>query len=143
MANMIRRMRISELDEIGDIWLQSNLEAHNFIDKNYWLDNLIPVKEQFKKADIFVYTENEKVLGFVGLQDNYIAGIFVKSEFRSHSIGRQLLDYLKNNYSNLSLDVYDKNSRAVKFYQTNDFGIVSTDIDRDSNEKEYRMSWSK
>ncbi len=140
---MIRRMRISELDEIGDIWLQSNLEAHNFIDKNYWLDNLIPVKEQFKKADIFVYTENEKVLGFVGLQDNYIAGIFVKSEFRSHSIGRQLLDYLKNNYSNLSLDVYDKNSRAVKFYQTNDFGIVSTDIDRDSNEKEYRMSWSK
>jgi len=140
---MIRRMRVSELDEIGDIWLQSNLEAHNFIDKNYWLDNLIPVKEQFKKADIFVYTENEKVLGFVGLQDNYIAGIFVKSEFRSHSIGRQLLDYLKNNYSNLSLDVYDKNSRAVKFYQTNDFGIVSTDIDRDSNEKEYRMSWSK
>lgn len=140
---MIRRMKISEIDEIGNIWLQSNLEAHNFIDKNYWQDNLIPVKEQFKQADIFVYAEDKNVLGFVGLQDNYIAGIFVKSEFRSHSIGRQLLDYLKSNYSNLNLDVYDKNSRAVKFYQKNGFIIISTDIDPDSNEKEYRMAWSK
>jgi len=140
---MIRRMKISEIDEIGDIWLQSNLEAHNFIDRSYWLDNLIPVKEQFKQADIFVYAEDQKVLGFVGLQGNYIAGIFVKSEFRSHSIGRQLLDYLKNNYSNLSLDVYDKNFRAVKFYQKNGFTIVSTDINSDSDEKEYRMTWAK
>jgi len=67
----------------------------------------------------------------------------MKSEFRSHSIGRQLLDYLKSNYSNLNLDVYDKNSRAVKFYQKNGFIIISTDIDPDSNEKEYRMAWSK
>lgn len=139
---MIRKMRQDEIDEIGDIWLNGNLEAHDFVDENYWINYLDDVKEQFKQADIYVYDE-QGIKGFAGLKAEYIAGIFVKKEARNHGIGKQLLDYLKQHYSKLSLDVYEKNKSAMKFYRQNDFTISFEDVDPDNDEKEYQMVWAK
>jgi len=139
---MIRKMRPTEVDVVGDIWLNGNLEAHDFIDKNYWINHLDEVKEQFKQADIYVY-DKQGIQGFAGLTDNYIAGIFVKKEARNQGIGRQLLDYLKQRYDKLTLDVYAKNKNAFKFYQNNDFHISVESIDEDINEKDYQMVWNK
>jgi len=139
---MIRKMGPTEVDVVGDIWLNGNLEAHDFIDKNYWINHLDEVKEQFKQADIYVY-DSQGIQGFAGLTDNYIAGIFVKKEARNQGIGKQLLDYLKQRYDKLTLDVYAKNKSAFKFYQNNDFRISVESIDEDSNEKDYQMVWSK
>jgi len=139
---MIRKMGPTEVDVVGDIWLNGNLEAHDFIDKNYWINHLDEVKEQFKQADIYVY-DSQGIQGFVGLTDNYIAGIFVKKEARNQGIGKQLLDYLKQRYDKLTLDVYAKNKNAFKFYQNNDFHISVESIDEDINEKDYQMVWNK
>ncbi|ALB28460.1 GNAT family N-acetyltransferase [Companilactobacillus heilongjiangensis] len=139
---MIRKMRPTEVDVVGDIWLNGNLEAHDFIDKDYWINHLDEVKEQFKQADIYVY-DSQGIQGFAGLTDNYIAGIFVKKEARNQGVGKQLLDYLKQRYDKLTLDVYAKNKSAFKFYQNNDFRISVESIDEDSNEKDYQMVWSK
>ncbi|WP_338216647.1 GNAT family N-acetyltransferase [Companilactobacillus muriivasis] len=139
---MIRKMRPTEVDVVGDIWLNGNLEAHDFIDKDYWINHLDEVKEQFKQADIYVY-DKQGVQGFAGLTDNYIAGIFVKKEARNRGIGKQLLDYLKQHYDKLTLDVYAKNKNAFKFYQNNDFRISVESIDEDNAEKDYQMIWSK
>lgn len=139
---MIRRMQKKELDRIGQIWLQGNLDAHDFVDKNYWLDHLNEVKEQFQQADIFVYFDGN-IKGFVGLKDNYIAGIFVDKKYRNQGIGRQLLNYLKQNYDQLILDVYLKNLAARSFYRQNDFKLNFTDIDRGNNEKEEQLIWIK
>ena len=139
---MIRKMRPTEVDVVGDIWLNGNLEAHDFIDKDYWINHLDEVKEQFKQADIYVY-DSQGIQGFAGLTDNYIAGIFVKKEARNQGVGKQLLDYLKQRYDKLTLDVYTKNKNAFKFYQNNDFCISVESIDEDSNEKDYQMVWSK
>lgn len=113
---MIRKMKDSELEKVSQIWLDSNLEAHNFIDKNFWLDNYSMVKEQFKTAEIYVDAESE-IKGFVGLQDDYIAGIFVEKSYRNQGIGKKLINFLKKNHQELSLDVYDKNIRAKQFYE--------------------------
>lgn len=135
-------MQKKELDRIGQIWLQGNLDAHDFVDKNYWLDHLNEVKEQFQQADIFVYVEGN-IKGFVGLKDDYIAGIFVDKKYRNQGIGRQLLNYLKQNYDQLILDVYLKNLAARSFYRQNDFKLNFTDIDRGNNEKEEQLIWIK
>ena len=47
--------------------------------------------------------------------DNYIAGIFVKEAAQSKGIGKQLLNYVKELKSVLSLNVYQKNIRAISF----------------------------
>ncbi len=141
MANMIRRMKPSEIDTVGDIWLNGNLEAHNFIDKNYWINHLNEVKEQFKQADIYVLDE-QGIQGFTGLTESYIAGIFVKKEARNQGIGKQLLDYLKQRYDQLTLNVYARNKNAVRFYEKNNFNISSESMD-ENNEKDYQMIWKK
>lgn len=41
----------------------------------------------------------------------------------------------------LTLHVYEKNKKAIKFYQKNGFKIIKEDIDKNTNEKEYMMLW--
>lgn len=139
---MIRKMKDLELEKVSQIWLDSNLEAHDFIDKNFWLDNYPMVKEQFKTAEIYVDAESE-IKGFVGLQSDYIAGIFVEKSYRNQGIGKKLINFLKKNHQELSLDVYDKNIRAKQFYEKNGFEVSTQSIERETGEKESRLVWKK
>lgn len=41
---------------------------------------------------------------------------------------------------NLTLNVYKKNANAIKFYEKNNFIITSENIDKNTNEIEYRMT---
>lgn len=95
------------------------------------------------KADIFVYDLNGEIKGFIGLMDEYIAGIFVDKAYRSQGIGRQLLEYVKQLHSTLSLNVYQKNERALRFYRENEFTIVSKQNDEHTGEIEFTMIWNK
>lgn len=142
---MIRKFQDKEIDKVAEIWLDTNIKTHHFIPAQYWQDHFEVVKEMFPQAEIYVY-ENEatgKIQGFIGLNGDYIAGIFVCSEAQSNGIGKHLLDFVKRIRTELSLSVYKKNVRAVKFYQRENFRILSEDIDKDTKEKEYRMIWKR
>ena len=64
---MIREFKIKDLERVMEIWLESNIDAHSFIDKKYWEDNYEMVKEILPSAEIYLYEENKNILGFVGL----------------------------------------------------------------------------
>ena len=55
---------------------------------------------------LYVYEENNVIQGFVGLMNDYIAGIFVSHLLQSKGIGKKLLDYAKDKKDVLSLSVY-------------------------------------
>ncbi|MBP2024756.1 GNAT family N-acetyltransferase [Peptoniphilus stercorisuis] len=131
------------LDNIMDIWLKSNIEAHNFVDKNYWINNFDLVKSMIKESEIYIYEENNKILGFIGLSENYIAGIFIDKEFRNKGIGKNLLDYAKDKKDKLYLNVYEKNNKAMNFYIKNQFIISEKNFDDENNEYEYKLIWNK
>lgn len=140
---MIREMRAEDVNEIAEIWLNTNRKAHNFIAPQYWEGHFELVKEMFLQAEIYLYENEEtnRISGFIGLEGNYIAGIFVCEQFQSKGIGKMLLDFVKESKSKLSLDVYKKNDRAVKFYQREEFKIQKQTIDQDTGEEEYTMIW--
>ena len=142
---MIREFNENDLLPIMQIWLDSNIDAHSFIPAQYWLDNADMVKDMLPQAEIYVYEDNasKHISGFIGLNENYIEGIFVERTMRSKGIGRQLLDYVKAIKPAMSLNVYQKNSRAVAFYQREHFVIRSESLDSDTNEKDFLMVWSK
>ena len=73
------------------------------------------VQGQLLQADVFVYTADGEIQGFIGLADNYIAGIFVDEKYRSLEIGKKFLDHVKSKYDSLSLGVYRKNRRTAAF----------------------------
>ena len=77
------------------------------------------------------------------LNDEYIEGIFVADEMQSCGIGKLLLDYIKDKKVRLQLNVYQKNARAISFYQREGFIIQCEGLDEATGEKEYTMLWKQ
>lgn len=138
---MIRNFRKDDIDKVMQLWLETNVKAHHFIDSSYWNDNYNMVKEILPTATIYVYDENDEIQGFIGLMDGYIAGIFVSNKCQSKGIGKALLDYVKEQNSELLLSVYKKNNRAKQFYLREGFTIDSEQIDKSTGEVEFLMKW--
>ena len=139
---MIRKMQNIDIDRVADIWLKTNLKAHYFIPEQYWTSNYELVKEMLLQAEVYVYEDNKIIQGFVGVRDEYIEGIFVSDKMKSHGIGKALLDYIKDKKARLQLNVYQKNVRAMSFYQREGFTIQSEGLDEFTGEKEYVMEWN-
>lgn len=140
---MIRIFQKTDIERVMHIWLESNIKAHSFVPKEYWMSNYDMVKEQILQAEIYVYETEGNIKGFVGIMDHYIAGIFVDEKYRSVGIGSCLLEYSKSICTDLTLSVYQQNKRAVDFYLREGFAIISEGMDEETGEKEYTMAWRK
>ncbi len=138
---MIRNLTGIDIDETAIIWLETNIKAHDFISTEYWKSNFDRVKEMLLQAEVYVYENEGSIQGFIGLNDEYIAGLFVSNQAQSHGIGKCLLNFVKDQKRKLSLSVYQKNIRAIRFYQREGFVIQCEKIDDHSGEKEYVMTW--
>ena len=138
---MIRKLQKTDINRVADIWLKTNLKAHYFIPEQYWTNNYAVVKEMLPQAEVYVYEDDKIIQGFVGINAEYIEGIFVSDEMQSHGIGKILLDYMKDKKVRLQLNVYQKNVRAISFYQREGFTIQGEQIDEFTGEKEYVMNW--
>lgn len=130
-----------DLDQVMELWLNGNIEAHDFIPRNYWESNAPMVREQLLQAEIYVYETDGKILGFVGLQGDYLAGIFVDRHARSMGIGGQLIHYVQKIRRTLTLNAYRKNQRAMEFYLREGFSVLSEDIDEATGETDIVLSW--
>ena len=138
---MIRKLQKADINRAADIWLKTNLKAHFFIPEQYWISNYEFVKEMLPQAEVYVYEDDKMIQGFIGINDEYIEGIFVSDEMQSRGIGKILLDYIKDKKDRLQLKVYQKNVRAMSFYQREGFTIQSEEMDEFTGEKEYVMNW--
>ena len=138
---MIRKLQKVDINRVADIWLKTNLKAHFFIPEQYWISNYEFVKEMLPQAEVYVYEDDKMIQGFIGINDEYIEGIFVSDEMQSRGIGKMLLDYIKDKKDRLQLKVYQKNVRAMSFYQREGFTIQSEEMNEFTREKEYVMNW--
>lgn len=141
---MIKEFKIENLEEVMEIWLQTNINAHDFIEREYWINNFDLVKKLLPDAKVYIFQEDNIIKGFIGvIEDGYIAGLFVKEKYQREGIGEKLIKYIKPKYNQLKLDVYSKNKNAIKFYLKNNFKIVNEKNNEDTNELEYEMIFSK
>lgn len=142
---MIRQCIDNDIDAVMQIWLNTNIQAHSFIFAYYWQNNFDIVKEMLAHAEIYVHEDNctKQMDGFIGLNNSYIEGIFVKETMQSKGIGKQLLNHAKEVKSTLKLSVYQKNEKAIKFYLREKFKIQSEKVDDNTGEKEFIMFWNR
>ena len=140
---MIRELRKADINKVANIWLDTNITAHYFIPAQYWQNNFELVKELLLQVTVYVYEYNQEIQGFIGLNDEYVEGIFVSDEMQSQGIGKVLLNYAKDKRSKLLLNVYQKNTRAVRFYQREGFEISGEHTEQNTGEREYSMIWKR
>ena len=142
---MIRAFQPPDLASVAEIWLETNISAHDFIPAQYWRDNFDGVKEQLLQAELYVDEDEgtRQIPGFIGLSGGYIAGIFIRGGAQSRGIGKRLLDFVKDRREELTLHVYQKNPRAVRFYRREGFIIHGESVDEHTGEAEYSMVWKR
>lgn len=142
---MIRKLEEANLDAVMQIWIDTNIKTHDFIPAEYWSGNYEMVKSLLPEAEVYVYEDDatREIAGFIGLMDAFVAGLFVKDGMQSKGIGKQLVDYVKTKKDRLSLTVYQKNERAIRFYQREQFVVADEQVDENTNEIEYVTVWDK
>ena len=140
---MIRELRKVDINKVAEIWLDTNIKTHYFISAQYWKSNFELVKELLLQATVYVYEDKQEIQGFIGLSNEYIEGIFVSAEMQSQGIGKILLNYVKGKRNKLILNVYQKNTRAISFYQREGFEIQRSGLDEATGEKDYVMAWQQ
>ncbi|WP_225352674.1 hypothetical protein [Lentilactobacillus parafarraginis] len=67
----------NQLRTITNIWLEANLDAHWFIDPEYWRNYSPEVQKAIADAELFIFEDCGEIKGFLGLDGQYIAGLFV------------------------------------------------------------------
>jgi putative acetyltransferase len=136
-----------ETEQLVRIWRSADADAQQFLPAAYFSEKAETVRDELRTGDVYVIggeTDGaENVLGFIGLQDDCIAGFFIDRAFQSQGLGKQLLDYVKQRYGELKLDVFARNEGAVRFYTREGFRILSSAADPDTGEQVYTMAWTK
>lgn len=134
---MIRKFKKEDTINIMTIWVKGNFKAHDFIDKDYWLENFNKVKNEYLlQSQTYVYTEQNEIKGFISLLENeYIGALFIKQDSLRKGIGRKLLNYCKERYDYLTLEVYEKNVNAILFYVAMSFKNKEIKLNKETRRK--------
>ncbi len=141
--DIIRRFNEFDLNRVMHIWYEGNLEAHDFIDVSFWDRNFNYVKRTLPDAEVYVYEADGYVAGFVGIDEGYIAGLFVDRKYRGMGIGTKLLNYVKERYDFFTLHVFENNYGAVTFYENRGLLKKEESVHEDLGEVEYLMYYRK
>jgi putative acetyltransferase len=130
-----------EIKEVMDIWLESTIEAHDFISEDYWRKSYELVKDVYMpQSETYVYIEDDQIVAFISIINNeFIGALFVNRQYQGRGIGRKLIEFSASLYSNLSLAVYKENDQAVGFYKSMGFKCIKEQLNEDTHKPEYIM----
>ncbi len=118
------------------IWEKSVRATHTFLSD----DEINKIKEYVPQALngvehlVVAEVEPDKIVGFMGTQNNRLEMLFLLPSARGKGIGKKLLLYGIENYCVNELTVNEQNPQAVGFYQHMGFETYKrTALDEEGN----------
>nr|WP_318383714.1 N-acetyltransferase [uncultured Enterobacter sp.] len=140
---MIHPWRDNDTAPLLTLWLESTTWAHPFIDAQYWRESEAVVRDVYLPSAVtWVWEEKGRLEGFVSVMESrFVGALFVRPSALGRGIGRALLEHVKQRYAGLSLEVYQKNARAVNFYHALGFRIEDSAWQDETRHPTWIMSW--
>ena len=108
-----------------EIWKRSVRATHKFLDEtsiSEIKEALIP--DYFPAVDLYAVSDNDTLVGFIGLHEDKIEMLFIDSDNRGHGYGSMLLEFAKQNGAT-KVDVNEQNPLALSFYLNKGFRVTS------------------
>ncbi|MGM1019748.1 MAG: GNAT family N-acetyltransferase [Bacillota bacterium] len=141
----IRPGKVEEFKELTAIWLEASVEAHHFIDPQYWTSQVGQMEDKYLPlAQNYVIIQDDHTIGgFVSMIDSYLAALFIRVGSQRKGYGKLLLEWVKKQHDQIQLKVYRSNTKAFNFYTKNGFIIQEESVDPETNEKEFLMVWTR
>ncbi|HVX88920.1 MAG TPA: GNAT family N-acetyltransferase [Gemmatimonadales bacterium] len=125
---MIRRPTDAERAPLVALWERSVRATHHFLDEA-GIQELRPFVVQALESDALEWWvlvgDGDALLGFMGLTDHTIEGLFLDPAHRGKGGGRRLVEFAQERFpGTLKVDVNEQNPEALKFYEALGFRIV-------------------
>jgi len=122
----IRRYRPADNTPLSTIWYEASVQAHAFLGEERLSQQRALVQATYlPQAETWVACVDDTPVGFIGLIDDYVGGLFVSPAYQGKGIGAALLAHAFGLKGNLSLTVYAENRAAHRFYHHHGFHDVS------------------
>ncbi|HHX4057037.1 GNAT family N-acetyltransferase [Burkholderia contaminans] len=126
MAIEIRAYEASDLHTLSAIWFDASLLAHAFLGEARLREQRALIEAVYlPKAETWVACRAGEPVGFIGLLDGSIGGLFVAPAMHGHGIGRALVEHALALKGALDLEVYADNLGARAFYARLGFDEIS------------------
>lgn len=118
----IRPYESRDNQRLSALWLEASLISHTFLPESLLLTQQKLVAEKYlAETETWVAIADDLPVGFIGLMDQFIGGLFVAPEAQGMGIGGELLRHAFELKGHLALEVYAANHRAVAFYRRHGF----------------------
>ncbi len=106
------------------VWEKSVRATHHFVTS----EEVERLKELVKQIDFTSYSvhcliSEDRVLGFLGVDDNVIESLFLDPDYMGQKLGTKLMDFALNTLKANKVNVNEQNSEAIKFYTKFGFKI--------------------
>lgn len=93
-----------DINPIVELWYSASLKAHHFIDSSYWTKH----KESMRiiyltNSETYVAKQNQQIVGFISMVDEYLAAIFVDIKTQRRGVGSKLLHHIMTKRQHINL----------------------------------------
>ncbi len=141
---MIRKYKETDLEIVVDIWYRSSSLAHPFLEPEF----VEKVKKDMHdiyipNSETWVYEENGSIIGFIGMIENEIGGLFVLPHKHSRGTGTKLVNLVREQHDELEVEVFKKNNIGRAFYDKYGFISIEEYFDEASNNDVLRLKFTK
>ena len=114
----------NDYETLIGIWERSVRATHKFLDET----SISEIKEAlmpdyFPNVELYAVSDNDLLVGFIGLHDNKIEMLFIDNENRGQGYGSMLLEFAKQKGAT-KVDVNEQNPLALAFYQAKGFRVT-------------------
>lgn len=112
--------------QLAAVWERSVRATHGFLAEEDIVGMRPDVPNYIRGiAQLTVAYEDDRAIGFAGVQDGSLEMLFVDAEARGHGAGGALLRHAVKNQNVHCLDVNEQNPQARGFYEHEGFHVVS------------------
>lgn len=111
--------------QLHQIWSESVKATHHFLSPEHFEiinQNLVP--NYFPSVELYHLEVQDSIAGFIGLEKNFIAMLFVSPEFMNNGVGTKLLSWAIKEHQSYWVDVNEQNEQALAYYLSKGFDII-------------------
>lgn len=143
---LIRKASVEDISRIAEILVFVKRMNYRAIFRNDAVSfgeiQVIPVAEQYSKPEIldsiWVYEAEGIVKGLIRIVGKEVVELYVEHFFQGQGIGAKLIEFAKKEQDAKILWVLEKNTDAIRFYETHGFHLTENRI-FDEGTPEYKV----
>ena len=122
---------MKDLNRVMEIWLNTSIEAHPFLDAQYFIDNYQSFfEDHLLRSQSQVYEIDGKIVGFVSIkQDMFVTTINVDKDYRLSGVGESLIQALLDKFQAIHVKCFLKDADSLAFFTKCGFEVSGHETD--------------